>query len=744
MVDETCEECVVADRAERWVAWLDARIALLDAQSAQLADDLQAVTAARDEIAEALEHGRLDREALTATVTPFVVPVTPAPAPGVGGSWGTAARPAPAPHPARGTAPIPPAGPGHPLSPAALLSGAGAALLLVAAIVFTAVSWRRLGTGGQITVMLAATVLSAAVTIVCQRRHLRWTAEALSWLTAALAVVDVVAAASFDLVLGDAAPEIVIAAAAAAVVAVGLVVALLTNSSVGMTTETDDSGAEPSGSMGGSTITADMRAHVSGHSLVGPWIQGPLGVMVGSGALAVRLGELRWAPVTAAVAALLIVGSLRVRPAIRTWWAAPAIIALVASVVVSFDQVDGTAVPLIYATTVSLLVVALGAWAYRCRTDPRGVPLGSVASLLVLFVLPALHVARCDTGAQYVIVAVLATASIAASFAGSVEQRRALSVASTVPLFGSLVAMLDRADTGTVAVAAIAVCAVAWVRHADGRRGASVVGVLAAIALAGYGPAAAGLDLGWSAAIAAEVAVIGTATALQWWARRSAAARTSLLVPVMSCSVLAAVAATAVSTATVSAFVTVLFTTVAVAVFTTTTLDVVAVRWGALAVAALAFGLGWLVLLADLGVVVVEAFSLPIGAAWSVAGLVGLSREARLRSWPALGPGLVVAGLPTVSVLMSGDEGLTRMVVLLVTGSVLAVAGGYWKQQAPLVLGLAAAVFAAFTQVAPWATALPRWLSLGVAGAVLLVAGARFESVRSGTRRATERLGRCR
>ena len=743
VIDDGCEECVVADRAVRWVEWFDQRIALLDAQSAQLADDLQAVTAARDEIAEAIEHGRLDRVGLTATVTPFLAPQMPVPgvaAFGVGPPLGAGSRTAPAPHPAGGVTALPSAGPGHPLSPAALLSAAGAALLLIAAIVFTAVSWRRLGTGGQITVMLSATVLTLAVTVVCQRRRLRWTAEALSWLTAALAVVDVVAAVSFDLVLGDAAPEIVIAVASVAVVSVGLVVALLTNSSDVAVAEPLGSGAGAIGSMGGPSITADMRAHVSGHSLVGPWVQGPLGVMVGSGALAVRLGELRWAPVTAAVAALLIVGSLQVRPAIRTWWAAPAIIALVASVVVSLVQIDGTAVPLIYATTVSLLVVALGAWAYRCRTDPRGVPFGSVASLLVVFLLPVVHVARCDTGAQYVIVAALAVASVAASFSGAVSQRRVLSLASTVPLFGALVAMLDRAGTGTAAVAAVAVCSVAWVRHVDGRREASVVGVLAVIALVGYGPAAAGLDIGWSAAISAGVAVLGTTAALQWWARRSDAARTSMLVPVMSCSVLAAVAATAVSTATTAAFVTVLFITAVAAVVTTLTVGVVAVRWGALAVASAAFALGWLVLLADLDVMVMEAFSLPIGVVWGAAGLLGLSRDARLRSWPALGPGLLAASLPTVSVLMSGDDGITRMMTMLVIGSALAVAGGYWKQQAPLVVGLAAAVFAALTQAAPWAAGLPRWLSLGVVGAALLVAGARFESVRAGTRRATERL----
>lgn len=737
VVDPTCEECVLADRAERWVAWLDARIAVLDAQAAQLADDQQVVTAARDEIAEALEHDRLDRDALLRAVTPFITP-----APTVAGGVPVGGVPVggvPA-HPAGGDAASPvPLSAGHPLSPAALLSAAGAALLLIAAVVFTAVSWERLGTGGQIAVMVTATVLAAAASVVCQRRRLRWTAEALSWLAASLAVVDVVAAAAFDLVLGDAAPEIVVASSAGAILVVGMVVALLTNA--------DDShdllratGGAADHSVAGTTIAGDMRAHLSGHSIVAPWVQGPLAVIVGSGALAVRLGELRWAPVTAAVASLLVVATLRLRPALRRWWAAPAIVALVVSVLVSFGQVDGTAVPLIYATTVSVLVVSLGVWAYRCRTDPRSVPVGSVVSLLVVFGLPLVHVARCDNRAQFVIVAALAGAAVAGSLTASAARRRVFSVASTAALAGASVAMVDRAGTGAVALAAVLVSAVAWMRHADGRREASVVGALSAIALLAYGPAAAGLDIGWSAAIAALAAVIGTAGGLLWWSRRERSDRTSPLVPVIVGMLLAAVVAAAASTATALAFVTVALVVAATSIVVTSTVDATAVRWASLGAAPAAFAVGWLVLLAERAVTVAESYSWPIAAAWCAAGAVALRRDHRIRSWPAVGPGLAVAVGPTAMVLLAGDDGLTRMVTLLVLGAVLAVAGGFWRQQAPLVIGVAAAVFAALTQAGPWATELPRWLSLGVVGAMLLVAGARFESVRAGARRATDRI----
>ena len=731
VVDPSCDECVLADRASQWVEWFDARLALLDAQAALIADDLQVVTASRDEIAEALEHGGLDRDRLTALVAPFAVPPPLA-------QPATVRAAAVAVHPTSAGVPLPGAhgaASSHPLSPAALLSAAGATLLLLAAVVFVAVSWDRLGTGGQVTVMVTATVVAAAASVTFQRRGLRWTAEALSWLAASLAVVDVVAAAGFDLILADSAPEVVVAVASLAVLVVGLVVAMLTNAS-------DEVHGAVEGSSG--SIVTDVRAHLHGHALVGPWVQGPLAVVTGVGALAVRLGELRWAPVTAAVASLLLVGSLRVRPALRRWWAAPALVALVVSVLVSFGQIDGSAVPLIYAATVSLLVVSLGAWAYRCRTDPRSVPVGSVSSLLVVFVLPLLHVARCDTRAQVVIVVALGLAAVLASLAPVAPTRRAVAAATGAPLIGASLATLDSASTGALALALLTVVCAAWLRHADGRRMALVIGTASGLALVGYAGAAAGLAVAWAAAAAAEVAVIGATGVMLWMSRRTESTRPNWLSAVALVAAIAAALATAISTATLPAFEMVAFTVTVAGVAVTTMVSDAAVRWVSLGVAPLAFGAGWLALLSDGGVDVAEAYSVPIGVAWCAAGLVALHRGPSLRTWPTLGPGVVMAGLPTVGQLSGGDPGLTRMLLLLVVGAAVAVAAGSVGYQAPLVLGVGASIFAAFTQVAPWASGLPRWLSLGAVGIALLVAGARFESVRAGTRRATQRITRLR
>ena len=78
---------------------------------------------------------------------------------------------------------------------------AGAVLVLVAAIVFTVVSWGRLGEGGRVGVMLAFLGASTAVVVETHRRGLRWTAEAMAWLTASLAALETVAMTVYDIAL---------------------------------------------------------------------------------------------------------------------------------------------------------------------------------------------------------------------------------------------------------------------------------------------------------------------------------------------------------------------------------------------------------------------------------------------------------------------------------------------------------------------------------------------------------------
>lgn len=69
---------------------------------------------------------------------------------------------------------------------ATILLGLGVVLLVVAAIVFSAVNWDRLGPGGQAALLVAFTVAAGAATWLAARRALSSTAEALGVVTVAM------------------------------------------------------------------------------------------------------------------------------------------------------------------------------------------------------------------------------------------------------------------------------------------------------------------------------------------------------------------------------------------------------------------------------------------------------------------------------------------------------------------------------------------------------------------------------
>lgn len=100
-----------------------------------------------------------------------------------------------------------------------LLLGLGVALLAVAAVIFVAVSWGRLGVGGRAAVMTGVTALAAAGARAADRRRLTATAEALSLLTVGLALLDCAGAWASDLAGLRSRPGEVVAALSTALVA---------------------------------------------------------------------------------------------------------------------------------------------------------------------------------------------------------------------------------------------------------------------------------------------------------------------------------------------------------------------------------------------------------------------------------------------------------------------------------------------------------------------------------------------
>ncbi len=108
-----------------------------------------------------------------------------------------------------------------------LLLGVGALCLLVAALVFLAVTWSVLGVGGRTATLVGLTTVSASVTAVVARRGLRGATEALGLVTLGLLTLDVAGADSAGW-FGDLAPSsfLVVLGAVLAVTATSTCVAV--------------------------------------------------------------------------------------------------------------------------------------------------------------------------------------------------------------------------------------------------------------------------------------------------------------------------------------------------------------------------------------------------------------------------------------------------------------------------------------------------------------------------------------
>jgi hypothetical protein len=124
-----------------------------------------------------------------------------------------------------------------------------------------------------------------------------------------------------------------------------------------------------------------------------------------------------------------------------------------------------------------------------------------------------------------------------------------------------------------------------------------------------------------------------------------------------------------------------------------------------------------------------ETLTVPLAALLLALGVQRMRRRS-VSSWHALGPGLAVLLLPSL-LLASVVGGAWRVVALALVATAAVVAGLALRWQAPLLAGGAVLVVHAVVQLAPWLAqayeALPRWLTLGLAGALLLALGARYE-----------------
>lgn len=130
-----------------------------------------------------------------------------------------------------------------------------------------------------------------------------------------------------------------------------------------------------------------------------------------------------------------------------------------------------------------------------------------------------------------------------------------------------------------------------------------------------------------------------------------------------------------------------------------------------------------------------EAYTWTTGLALVALGLAATRTDATApkSSWMVFGPGLTLALLPS-TVLAISQSGLVRPICVAVLALGAVLAGARWRLRAPVALGGASLVILGLDAAWPYVTTGPRWVSLGIAGAVLLWMGATLERRMAGLR----------
>jgi hypothetical protein len=146
--------------------------------------------------------------------------------------------------------------------------------------------------------------------------------------------------------------------------------------------------------------------------------------------------------------------------------------------------------------------------------------------------------------------------------------------------------------------------------------------------------------------------------------------------------------------------------------------------------------------LADLGVEAPEAYTLPSAVALLLVGLYRLWRTPGSTS-AALLPGLTLATVPSLLWVLADPVG-PRAVLLGVACLGLVLAGAQLRWSAPLVVGGLVGGLLVIREIAPYASEVPQWVMIGLAGTILTVVGVTWENRLLEVRRATTYLGRLR
>lgn len=147
--------------------------------------------------------------------------------------------------------------------------------------------------------------------------------------------------------------------------------------------------------------------------------------------------------------------------------------------------------------------------------------------------------------------------------------------------------------------------------------------------------------------------------------------------------------------------------------------------------------------LADIGVGTPEAYTLPSAIALLAVGGWQLSRNPSTGTTRLLGPGLVLATLPSLLWSLSDPTSL-RAVVLGVACLSLALGGAALRWNSPLAVGASVGALLVLIELAPYAVQTPQWVLIGLAGTALTTVGVTWESRMQDVRHAGAYLSRLR
>lgn len=164
-----------------------------------------------------------------------------------------------------------------------------------------------------------------------------------------------------------------------------------------------------------------------------------------------------------------------------------------------------------------------------------------------------------------------------------------------------------------------------------------------------------------------------------------------------------------------------------------------AAAWGGACLLLLA---SW-VRLADLEVTAPEAYTLPLAAALLALGGWRMRRSPAVGTAEALLPGLLLGTLPSL-LWVVGDPVSLRALVLGGACLALTIAGAALRWSAPLLVGASVGAAIVVRELGPYAGDFPKWVWIGLAGALLTVVGITWERRLLEVRKAVGFLGRLR